>query len=268
MTENPLATPLAWNLVAEAYAAEVTPVFEAFASDALRLAGLQVGWHIVDVACGPGTLSGVAGRRGAQVSALDFSPAMIAALQARIDRGEVSNTSATVGDGQALPFADNSFDAGFSMFGLFFFPDRSQGLRELRRVVRTGGSVVVSSWEPFAEVPAMTAIFEALADVAPDAVPPPGPPPLGDMASARAELAQAGYTDVRVERTVHCFEAPDAETWFGGMERTLAPLVLMQHKSGPAWPSVRERLRAATLARMPAGPVVAAMPALLIRGTA
>lgn len=267
MAENPMTNPLAWNLVAEAYAAEVTPVFEAFASDALRLAGLQVGWRIVDVACGPGTLSGVAARRGAHVSALDFSTAMVAALQARIDRGEVPNTTAVVGDGQDLPFADATFDAGFSLFGLFFFPDRARGLRELRRVVRPGGAVVVSGWEPLSEVPAMTAIFDALAEVMPGGGPPPGPPPLGDEASARAEMTAAGYSAVRVERAVHCFDAPDAETWFGAMERTLAPMVLLKHNLGAAWPAVRARLRAGALARMSTGPVVAAMPALLIRGT-
>ena len=47
----------------------------------------------------------------------------------------------------------NSFDAAFSMFGLIFYSDRARGLQELRRVVRPGAPVVVSSWHPMDTIP-------------------------------------------------------------------------------------------------------------------
>src|SRR4051812_2249152 len=72
---SPMGTPLPWNLVASAYANEIVPIFEQYASDALRLAAPSPGSRILDVACGPGTLSAVAAARGHQVDALDFSPA-------------------------------------------------------------------------------------------------------------------------------------------------------------------------------------------------
>lgn len=69
---NPMATPLPWDLVSSAYAAEIVPSFEAYARDALRFAAVPAGQPIVDVACGPGTLAFLAAERGHPVSALDF----------------------------------------------------------------------------------------------------------------------------------------------------------------------------------------------------
>ena len=54
---------------------------------------------------------------------------------------------AEVMDGQALGLDDASFDLGTSTFGLLFFPGPSAGLRELRRVLRPGGSVGIASWD-------------------------------------------------------------------------------------------------------------------------
>ena len=94
------------------------------------------GSRIVDVACGPGTLSVLAAQAGHQLDALDFSRPMITKLTERMMALGVRAIKSHVGDGQALPFPDGTFDAGFSMFGLMFFPDRAKGFAELRRVLR------------------------------------------------------------------------------------------------------------------------------------
>lgn len=49
-------------------------------------------------------------------------------------------------DGQALDFPSDGFDAAFSIFGVMLFPDWRAGLRELHRVVRPGGRVVLATW--------------------------------------------------------------------------------------------------------------------------
>jgi 2-polyprenyl-3-methyl-5-hydroxy-6-metoxy-1,4-benzoquinol methylase len=79
--KNPLGSAEAWDMVAEAYAAELIPMFEMFSAEALKLAGVTSGMKIVDVATGPGTLALMAAAKGAKVTALDFSPAMIQQLQ-------------------------------------------------------------------------------------------------------------------------------------------------------------------------------------------
>jgi ubiquinone/menaquinone biosynthesis C-methylase UbiE len=145
MTSSPLSGPAPWTLVASAYAAEVAPIFAWFAQKAIDLAALAPGARVLDVAAGPGTLSFLAARAGARVTAIDFSPAMIEKLRERASAEAVAIES-HVGDGQALPFAQASFDRAFSMFGLMFFPERILGFRELLRVLLPGGVAVVGSW--------------------------------------------------------------------------------------------------------------------------
>src|SRR3954470_1980474 len=121
---SPMATPVTWDLVSSVYAEEIVPVFEQYARDALRLAAPLAGARIADVACGPGTLAFVAAAAGHPVDAIDFSPQMIALLERRLQQ-QPAPITARIGDGQALPFADATYGAAFSMFGLMFFPDRA-----------------------------------------------------------------------------------------------------------------------------------------------
>src|SRR5438874_1620835 len=84
---------------------------------AVDLAQLRPNARIVDVACGPGTLALMAARRVAHVDALDFAPDMVKQLEARAAAAKIGNVTARVGDGEALPYPERSFDGAFSMFG-------------------------------------------------------------------------------------------------------------------------------------------------------
>ena len=133
---SPLASPQPWDLVASSYEQDVMPMFETFAREALRLAAPPAGSRVVDVACGPGTLAGLAAQQGLHVDALDFSSHMIERLVAR----RLPNVTAELGDGQALPYADRTFAAGFSLFGLMFFPGSREGLRRAATRAGAGGA--------------------------------------------------------------------------------------------------------------------------------
>jgi len=81
---SPLASPEPWDLVADGYVSDNVPLFERFAEEALRFAAVAPGARVLDVAAGPGTLALLAARDGAgSVDAIDFSPEMIARLEAR-----------------------------------------------------------------------------------------------------------------------------------------------------------------------------------------
>ncbi len=107
------------------------------------------GDRILDLAAGTGTSSVALARRGATVVATDFSLGML-----RVGRQRQPGLPFVAGDGMALPFADASFDAATISFGLRNIHDRMAGLREMRRVVRPGGRLVVCefshpTWGPF-----------------------------------------------------------------------------------------------------------------------
>jgi SAM-dependent methyltransferase len=260
---SPLATPLAWNLVSAGYAADNVEHFVAYSKDALDLARVSRGERILDVAAGPGSLAIQAAARVAEVHALDFSVNMLAELQKRVTEAAIDNVIAREGDGQALPYEAATFDAAFSMFGLIFFPDRAQGMRELARVLRPGGRVVIASWQPMTRVPVLVSVFEALSAELPSVPFGDGKGPLSDPDDLRRELSEAGFTNVEVVEVTHAFETPSVDELWASMHRSFAPLVLLEHKLGAeAFAPIAEGMLR-RLKERHTGPQHVAMPAWL-----
>lgn len=67
-------------------------------------------------------------------------------------------------DGQTLRFADGTFDASVTNFGIFFFPSPSAGVREIRRTLKTGGRAAITTWKMVGLLPLF---YEAQRFVAP-----------------------------------------------------------------------------------------------------
>ena len=266
---NPLSTELPWDLVSVAYAREIAPQFELYARDALRLAGVERGARILDVACGPGTLALVAAPEAARVTAVDFSPQMVARLRERIADSKATNVDVRLGDGQSLELADASFDAAFSMFGLIFFPDRGRGLRELRRVLVPGGRAAIASWTPLTDVPLFAAVFKVLGEQLPQLPMGDPSPPLGTHEAIVAELSEAGFRDVATHRVSHAMPFPSPQAFGASLRRTLAPLVLLEHKLGKeAFEPIAAAIDARLTELAAPGPGSVTMTALIGIGTA
>ncbi len=96
------------------------------------------GERILDVAAGTGTSSAAIARHGAEVVALDFSPGMI-----EVGRRRHPSIDFVEGDAMALPFKANEFDAATISFGLRNVEDPRKALKELYRVIKPGGRVVI-----------------------------------------------------------------------------------------------------------------------------
>jgi demethylmenaquinone methyltransferase/2-methoxy-6-polyprenyl-1,4-benzoquinol methylase len=105
---------------------------------AADLARVGAGSRALDVATGTGDLAIELASRGAAVSGVDFSPAML-----EVARGKAPDVDFEEGDALALRFADGEFDAATVGFGARNFADLDRGLRELARVTKPGGRVVV-----------------------------------------------------------------------------------------------------------------------------
>ena len=227
---SPLASPEAWDLVADAYTTELLPIFERFSRDALKLAALPTSARVLDAAAGPGTLALLAAACGARVSAIDFSPAMIAQLRRRAAAAGLSGIDARLGDGQVLPFEDTSFDAAFSMFGLMFFPDRAAGFRELRRVLRPQGRAVASSWAPFEGMFAL--VMESIRAMLPSLPFGHGAAPLCDPKRFAQEMVEADLRDVVIHPVAYAETVQSVSEFWASLQRTMAPVVLLRRKLG------------------------------------
>lgn len=203
-------TRAAWDEIAPGYDRFVTPTHMWLADQALSRAGIAAGMRFLDVACGSGALSIPAARRGARVTAVDHSPEMVEAVRERA-RSERLELEARVMDGHALELPDDAFDASGSQFGVMLFPDLPRGLRELARVTRAGGPVVVVAYGDPAQVEFIGVFIAAMHAVVPGFTgipddPPPLPFQVADPARLRRELAAAGLERVRLETITETLE--------------------------------------------------------------
>lgn len=211
-------TRSAWNRIAAGYDEFVTPTHMWLASEGLRRAGVGPNMRLLDVAAGSGALSIAAARTGARVFATDLSPAMLERLQARAHK-EALDIESRAMDGNALELEDGTFDVCASQFGVMLFPDMPRGISEMARVAKPGGCVLMNVYGTLREVEFFNFFVDAIRAAVtgftgPPADPPPLPFQLQDPGRLRAELANAGLKDVRVETITEKLEfRSGAQLW-------------------------------------------------------
>jgi ubiquinone/menaquinone biosynthesis C-methylase UbiE len=108
---------------------------------------LRAGARVLDVAAGNGNAALAAARRWCEVTAVDYVPRLLerARERAAADRLPIEFREA---DAENLPFADASFDAVLSTFGVMFTPDQERAAQEMLRVCRPGGKIGLANWTP------------------------------------------------------------------------------------------------------------------------
>jgi len=185
---------------------------------------LKTDERVLDVTAGNGNATLAAARRGCTVTSTDYVISLLerGAERARAERLEVTFQAA---DAEALPFADASFDAAVSTFGVMFTPDHAKSAAELARVVRPGGRIGLANWTPDSLVGRM---FKVLGRYVP---PPPGvqaPSLWGTEAHVRALF---GHTAAKVQTTPchFAFRYRSAEhfvevfrSWYGPVNKAFA----------------------------------------------
>ena len=265
---NPLSSPDPWNWVADDYVDINVPLLGLFSDVAVSRAGLAPHMRAVDVAAGPGTLACRVAPHVKQVDAIDFSPEMVAHCQARARALGLSNLVTQQGDGQSLPYPDQVFDLGFSMFGLMFFPDRVQGFRELHRVLVPGGRAFVTAWAPVEKSTYMLARMQAMRAADPNA---PSPAnnvlTLDDPDRFAREMAAGGFVDVAVEPVLREREFATADELFHTLTRGNAPFELLRRSLGEAdWQARLHGIRKHLAEGMGAYPIRLGLTAYLGQG--
>jgi ubiquinone/menaquinone biosynthesis C-methylase UbiE len=126
---------------------QLSPRLVGLAERLADAADLRCGERLLDVACGDGNLALAAARRGAQVTGVDISPALLdrAAERASAERLSISLSWA---DALQLSHSDGCFDVTASAIGVMFAGDQHRAADELLRVTRPGGRIALASWTP------------------------------------------------------------------------------------------------------------------------
>lgn len=102
--------------------------------------------QVLDLACGTGDFSIAIAKAltGGHVTGVDLSEGMLAVMREKVDKAELNGMiSIEEGDGENLRFPDNTFDRVTIAFGIRNFEDRPKGLREMLRVLKPGGRLVI-----------------------------------------------------------------------------------------------------------------------------
>lgn len=222
--------------------------------------GITPGLRVLDLGCGDGTTALPAAQAGGQVLGVDIAGNLVAAGNARAEAAGLANLRFQQGDSSDLhDLADASFDLVVSMFGAMFAPRPIDTAREMVRVTRSGGRIVMGNWIPgdptlVAQILKISAVYTP---------PPPAgfvsPVTWGDPEQVRDRFAAAGIPpdDIACERatwtfrmdappanlldifrryygpTMNAFEAAARDGRADDLERELADLFEAQNSAGP-----------------------------------
>jgi SAM-dependent methyltransferase len=111
--------------------------------------GIAKGLKVLDLGCGDGTTAVPAAKRGADVLGVDISSKLVAAGNQRASALGLKNCRFQEGDASNMrELEDDAFDLVVSMFGAMFAPKPSDVAKEMVRVTRTGGRIVMGNWIP------------------------------------------------------------------------------------------------------------------------
>jgi SAM-dependent methyltransferase len=223
--------------------------------------------RLLDVATGPGYVAAAAWKRGASVTAIDFSPPMLAVAHQRNPAIEFVE-----GDAEALPFDNGSFDALVMNFGMLHLERPDQALEEGYRVLRPRGRIGFTVYAPPEESMGLWITLGAVRVHGTMDVPVPEGPPFfrfSDPEECQRTLQKMGFVNPSVVRVPQVWRLPSPDALFDVMLlSTVRVAALLRAQTLDALRAIRKAMSdAATAYLTKEGGVELPMPAMLTSAT-
>lgn len=192
---------------------------------------LRPGQKVLDVAAGNGNFTLAAARRWAEVTSSDYVDSLLkrGAERAAAERLDVTYK---VADAEDLPFAEATFDAVASTFGVMFTPHQEKAASEMLRVCRSGGKIGLANWTPDGFI---GGVFKVIGGYMP---PPSGvkSPALWGTRPRLEELFSVGASGIQVNARSFAFRYRSPQHWLEVFQNFYGPL----HKTFAALDSVAQ----------------------------
>jgi ubiquinone/menaquinone biosynthesis C-methylase UbiE len=197
---------------------------------------VRSGQKVLDVAAGNGNVSLAAARRGCDVVATDYVPALLerARERAAAERLDLEFREA---DAEALPFQDGSFDVVVSTYGGMFTPDQDRAAAEMIRVCRRGGRIGLANWTPEGFI---GQVFKTIGKHLP---PPAGvrSPALWGTRARIAELFEPHATSIKTAQRHFVFRYRSPEQWVQVFKTYYGPMLKAFAALDPAGQAALQR---------------------------
>ncbi len=211
-----------WDKIAEKFDVwlpHIAPVGEAL----LAALDAKPGERILDLASGTGEPALTLARRlkgHATITGIDAADGMVRVAQAKADKERLPGISFKCMPAEQLAFHDNSFDRILCRFGVMLFTDPLQGLKEMRRVLKSGGHFALAVWSTPEAMPTMHWAYETFKTRLPEDL----HPPLAKVTSLGAPglleelLAEAGFSEYSVQPKVFDYQFESFEDFWDTVE--------------------------------------------------
>jgi ubiquinone/menaquinone biosynthesis C-methylase UbiE len=239
--------------------------FEPYAIETARRVAACKPQKVLEIACGTGRVTNHLQKNlpNAEILATDISADMMAVAEEKLSGAK--NISWMVADALDLPFEDEEFDAVVCQFGLMFFADRKKGMTEARRVLKDGGTFIMTVWDKLSKSPIAASGRQIMIDFF------EGNPPQGlktaysmaDKNELEELLVEAGFKNIQIESVNKRCETDSAEKLAFAMVDGSIVLNFIREKDAEAVPVLRKKIAEAIVENFGNHPVQSTMQAIL-----
>ena len=160
-----------YNAASDYFDHPANTFWERYGRRTVERLGIAPGARVLDVCCGSGASAIPAAEivgPGGSVTGVDLAENLLELARTKAQQLGLENTRFQSGDMTNLAFETETFDAVICIFGIFFVPEMDVALHELKRVLRTGGKLAITTWGPGLFEPVNNVFWNAVREVRPD----------------------------------------------------------------------------------------------------